>query len=46
LLITKEDGGMEEDWSLEDLQKEERKRAEVETVKPKRKRREDEEFGR
>ncbi len=31
---------MEEDWSLEDLRKEERKRrAELETVKPKRKRR-------
>jgi hypothetical protein len=29
---------LEEDWSLEDLRKEERKRrAEVETVKPKRK---------
>jgi hypothetical protein len=43
----KEDGGMEEDWSLEDLRKEERKRrAEAKTVKPKTKRREEEESGR
>jgi hypothetical protein len=43
----KEDDELEEEWNLEDLRKEERKRrTEAEMVKPKTKRREEEESGR